>query len=84
MAFGFFVSAANDNLFVVYGAWLESSFQLGVVALGLGTGLIGVAELIGEFSTAAWADRFGLKASVIAGLTLTMSSYLILPASQSS
>jgi predicted MFS family arabinose efflux permease len=79
MAFGFFISAANDNLFVIYGAWLESSFQVGVVALGLGTGLIGVAELLGEVATAAWADRFGLKASVISGLTLTMLSYQLLP-----
>jgi predicted MFS family arabinose efflux permease len=79
MAFGFLISAANDNLFVVYGAWLESSFQLGVVALGFGTALIGVAEFLGEVSTAAWADRFGLKASVITGLTLSMLSYLMLP-----
>ena len=28
VGFSFFVSAANDNLFVVYGAWLETSFDL--------------------------------------------------------
>jgi predicted MFS family arabinose efflux permease len=82
MAFGFFISAANDNLFVIYGAWLETSFQVSVVALGLGTGLIGIAELCGEILTAALADRCGLKRSVIAGLILTMLSYLILPAAR--
>lgn len=79
LGFGFFISIANDNLFVVYGAWLEKSFDLGVVALGLGTGLIGVAELIGETLTASLADRMGLKKAVIVGLGLTVLSYLSLP-----
>jgi DHA1 family inner membrane transport protein len=74
-----FISAANDNLFVVYGAWLEKSFGLGIVALGLGTGLIGVAELLGEGLTATLADRFGLKRAVLTGLGLTAGSYFLLP-----
>lgn len=73
----FFMSAANDNLFVVYGAWLEKSFQLSVVALGLGTSVIGAAELAGEFTTAALADRLGLKKAVLIGLALTSLAYLL-------
>ncbi len=79
LGYVFFVSAANDNLFVVYGAWLEKSFGLGIVALGLGTSLIGVAELVGEGFTAMMADRFGLKRSVVVGLSLTVVSYFVLP-----
>jgi len=79
LGFGFFISAANDNLFVIYGVWLESSFQLTVVGLGLGTGLIGAAELLGEICTAGFADRLGLKKSVVVGVTLTMLCYLVLP-----
>lgn len=79
MGYAFFISAANDNLFVIYGAWLEKSFSLGIVALGLGTSLIGLAELLGEGLTAAAADRFGLKRAVFAGLSLTVVSYLALP-----
>jgi predicted MFS family arabinose efflux permease len=79
IGFAFFVSVANDNLFVVYGAWLEKTFGLSVVALGLGTGAIGVAELLGESMTAALADRFGLKRSVILGLSLSLMCYGILP-----
>lgn len=79
LGFGFFISVANDNLFVVYGAWLEHSFQLSIIALGLGTGLIGAAELLGEILTATLADRIGLKASVVCGLLASMLSYLILP-----
>ena len=79
LGFGFFISAANDNLFVIYGVWLETTFVLGVVGLGLGTGLIGAAELLGEISTAGFADRLGLKRSVVIGVMLTMLCYLLLP-----
>ncbi len=77
--FGFFFSAANDSLFVVYGVWLEDAFGLGVVALGFGTGMIGAAELIGEIMTASLADRIGLKRSVTGGCILVICSYICLP-----
>jgi len=63
----------------VYGAWLEESFGLSIVAIGLGTSAIGIAELSGESLTAVLADRFGLKRSVILGLSLCLISYGILP-----
>lgn len=79
LTFIFLVSAANDNLFVVYGAWLENSFGLSIVALGLGTSAIGLAELLGETMTATLADRIGLKKSVLTGLTICIIFYAILP-----
>jgi len=79
LACSFFIGIANDNLFVIYGVWLEQSFQLSVIALGLGTGLIGVAELLGELSTAALADRVGLKRAVFGGFLLSVLNYLSLP-----
>jgi DHA1 family inner membrane transport protein len=79
VGFAFFVCAANDNLFVVYGAWLEKSFNLSIVALGLGTSVIGIAELAGEALTAAMSDYLGLKRSVISGMSLCIISYIALP-----
>jgi MFS transporter, DHA1 family, inner membrane transport protein len=79
IGFAFFTNIANDNLFVVYGAWLESSFNLSVVALGIGTSVIGIAELAGEGMTAFLGDRFGLKRSVITGQALCIVSYGLLP-----
>jgi predicted MFS family arabinose efflux permease len=79
LGFALFASIANDNLFVVYGAWIENAFQLSIVALGLGTSVIGIAELLGESMTAALADRFGLKRSVMVGLLLSTLCYAILP-----
>ena len=79
VGFAFFVCAANDNLFVIYGAWLEKSFGLSIVALGLGTSVIGIAELSGEGLTAAISDRLGLKRSVASGMSLCIISYIALP-----
>jgi len=79
LGFIFFAGMANDTLFVVYGAWLENSFALGLVALGTATTVIGVAELIGETLTATLADWVGLKQSIQIGLVLTVLSYVFLP-----
>jgi DHA1 family inner membrane transport protein len=79
LGYAFFISVANDNLFVVYGAWLEDSFDISIVALGLGTSIIGLAELCGESMTASFSDRLGLKRSVKTGLILTVLCYLLLP-----
>ena len=79
MVFGFMISAANDNLFVVYGAWMEKTFGLGIVALGAGTSVIGAAELGGELLVAAVSDRIGLVRAIITGLLLSTAAYLVLP-----
>jgi predicted MFS family arabinose efflux permease len=79
LGFAFLIGLANDNLFVVYGAWLEGTFALSIVALGLASSVIGIAEMIGEGLTAFAADRLGLKRSIIAGLALSAFSYLLLP-----
>ncbi|MBN2283356.1 MAG: MFS transporter [Deltaproteobacteria bacterium] len=79
MGFAFFVSAANDNFFVVYGAWLESAFGLSIVTLGVTAMVIGVGELLGEGITATLSDRLGLRRSATIGLVLSGISYGVLP-----
>ena len=79
LVFAFFLSVANDNLFVVYGAWLEKTFALSIVALGLGTAVIGAAEFCGESLTALIGDRFGLKKVLFVAVILTTLGYGILP-----
>ena len=78
--FAFFFNTAMDNLFVIYGAWLEEAFQLSVLAIGLGTGVIGAGELLGEFITAGLGDRLGLKRMAVGGVVLCVLTYLLLPA----
>ncbi|MBN2179975.1 MAG: MFS transporter [Deltaproteobacteria bacterium] len=79
LGFSFFISAANDNFFVIYGAWLENGFGLSVVALGMATMVIGVAELLGEGLTASFSDRLGLRRSAVIGLVLSGVCYALLP-----
>ena len=52
---------------------------MSIVALGLGTSAIGLAELLGETLTAVLADRIGLKRSVVTGLMICIIFYVILP-----
>ena len=84
LGFAFFISAASDNLFVVYGAWLEASFHVGVVALGFSTTVIGVAEFFGEIGTAALSDRIGLTRAILIGAALSAIGYGILPFTEAS
>ena len=79
LGYAFFISVANDNLFVVYGAWLEQSFQVSIVVLGIGTGVIGMAELCGEGLTVLISDRIGLRRSIFFGLVLTIVNYAVIP-----
>jgi MFS transporter, DHA1 family, inner membrane transport protein len=79
LIFGFFISVANDGLFVVYGAWFEQDFHIGIVALGFSTVAIGSAELLGESLVALFSDRIGIKRATIGGFSLAACAYLLLP-----
>lgn len=79
LGFGFLISMANDNLFVVYGAWLENEFNVGIVVLGLSSSVIGVAELTGESLTALVGDRIGIKRLMTISACLATIGYLMLP-----
>jgi predicted MFS family arabinose efflux permease len=70
---------ANENIFVVYGAWMESQFGLTIAALGLASIVIAVAELAAEASSAGLVDRLGKRRSVRGGLILGALAYLLLP-----
>jgi predicted MFS family arabinose efflux permease len=75
----FLMMAANEVLFIVYGAWMETGFALSVGRLGLATTVIGVAELLGEIGVGGLADRLGKHRSVAVGLALTAAAYAALP-----
>jgi predicted MFS family arabinose efflux permease len=79
VVYAFLFNVAMDNLFVVYGVWLEEAFGLSLLAVGLGTAVIGAAELAGEFLTAGLGDRVGLKRAAVASAALCVFTYLGLP-----
>lgn len=80
----FFMVFANENLVIVYGAWMEGNFHLQPQALGFFSTGVGLAELAGEFTVVALVDRIGKRRAVMGGLVLTGLSYLTLPYSRDS
>jgi len=71
-------AAANDNLFAVYGAWLQRDLGVSLATVGLATTVIGAADLTGEVLGAGAGDRVGLTRAVRVGAALTALAYLLL------
>lgn len=79
LGFSFLATTANEMFFINYGAWMETSFELVLAALGLATVVIAAAEIIGEFAVIGIADRFGKRRFSLLGALIAGVSYLILP-----
>jgi len=75
----FFLTLANEIPFIVYGAWLEGSFGLGLATLGLASMVVGLAEASAELGTTVLTDRWGKRRSVVVGLLGLAASLLLLP-----
>jgi len=75
---------AAETTFIVFGAWLEDGFDLSLAALGLASTMIALAEIVGEGSVLAFADRIGKARMLRWGLfTGTLGYLLLAPASSS-
>lgn len=73
------LTMASELPFIVYGAWLEGAFGLGLSTLGLASMVVGLAEASGELGTTVLTDRLGKRRSVQAGLLGLGGSLLALP-----
>ena len=72
----FFISFANENIMVIFGAWLERSFSLQVEALGFLSSFAGLAELGGDLTVALAVDRLGKRRTLAAGMLTASIAYL--------
>jgi predicted MFS family arabinose efflux permease len=75
----FMVMGANEVLLIVYGSWMESSFDLSLATLGLATGVIGAAEITGELVVGPAVDWIGKRPVIIVTGLLTGLTYFALP-----
>ncbi len=73
------LTMALEIPFIVYGAWLETSFGLSLSSLGLASIVVGLAEASAELGTTMLTDRLGKRRSVLVGLTGMAFSLLLLP-----
>jgi predicted MFS family arabinose efflux permease len=76
---GMLVSVGNETFNVVYAAWLNDTFGLSVVELGLSATIIGLAELAGEGLVMLLADRLGKRRAIALGLGASALTYLAMP-----
>lgn len=79
LSVSFLISACNEIVVIIYGAWMEDAFALKVTALGASAIVIGVAELIGEGAVAGFVDRLGKRRAVAAGIALNALAAPLLP-----
>lgn len=73
---GLLFSMAAETTFIVFGAWLEDGFGLTAAGLGLAAMAVALAELAGEGSVLAFADRLGPRRMVAIGLGASVVGYL--------
>lgn len=69
---------ANEMVNLVFGVWMEDSFQFKVTSLGALAVAIGLAELSGEGLVAALVDRLGKVRSIALGLLFNILAALSL------
>jgi predicted MFS family arabinose efflux permease len=79
LSLGLFSSAANETVNLIFGVWLEDTFDLQIAALGAASAVIGLSELGGEGLVATFVDRLGKKRSVAIGLAVNSLAALALP-----
>ena len=73
------ITAANEVINLMFGVWLEDSYQLKIAALGAASIVIGSSELFGEGLTALFTDKIGKKRMVVISLLLNMLVALSMP-----
>lgn len=79
LAYSLTLVAANEAMFISYGVWMESTFDLSLEALGIVSITIAVAEVVGEFSVIGLADRFGARRLATVGTLVSSLGYALLP-----
>ena len=79
LAIGMLATAANEQVNLVFGVWLEDSFGLQIAALGVASAVIGVSEMGAEGLVAAFVDRLGKLRAIALGLGVNSLAALALP-----
>ncbi len=79
LAVGMLATAANEQVNLIFGVWLQDSFGLKIAALGAASAVIGISEMSAEGLVAAFVDRLGKLRSIAFGLAVNSLAALALP-----
>jgi MFS transporter, DHA1 family, inner membrane transport protein len=72
-------SCSGEMVMLVFGVWMEDSFNMRLAGLGLASAVIGFSELGGEGLSALLVDRLGKKRSIAIGLAVYGLTAFLLP-----
>lgn len=70
---------AAVQLMIIYGVWLDDAFGLGPAAIGSVALVFGLVDLSASVLVSLFADRMGKRRSVMAGVSVALVGYLLLP-----
>ena len=73
------ITSANEVVNLMFGVWLEDSFQLQIAALAGASAVIGLSELGGEGLVALFVDRVGKVRAAGIGITANCIAAVLLP-----
>ena len=76
---GTFTCSANEMVNLMFGVWLEDSFQLQIAALAGASAVIGLSELGGEGLVALFVDRIGKVRAAGLGIIVNSVAAILLP-----
>jgi predicted MFS family arabinose efflux permease len=77
-------AATGLSVFIVSGAWLDDAYGMSTGGLGLVAAFFGALELLSSSSVALFADRFGARRSVAAGLVVVGGGLVMIATAGSS
>jgi predicted MFS family arabinose efflux permease len=75
---GICLSGGNELVSLIFGVWLEETFQVKIAALAAASAVIGLSELGGEGLVTAFVDRLGKRRAVALGLISNAAAALAL------
>ncbi len=79
LSIGMLATAANEQVNLVFGVWLEDSFGLKIAALGAASAVIGISEMCAEGLVAGFVDRLGKLRAIALGLVVNSLASMALP-----
>lgn len=79
LAMGLSMGTANELINLIFGVWMEDTFQVQIAALAAASAVIGFSELGGEVFVSLFSDRMGKSRAVWIGLILNSLAVLALP-----
>ena len=78
------MSASNELVNLIFGVWLEETFQVALASLAIAAVIIGVSELGGEILVYFSTDSLGKRRAITIGLALNCVAALLILLSRGS